>query len=559
MNGSFDSQSRNFGELLGQYEKRQVVVPQFQRGYSWEKTHVATFWSDIKEFHSRLRATKPSERYFLGPIVILPQSAEIVLLDGQQRLATATILFAVVRDAARELSTTRATDLARDIQRDLVENEEGRYSLRLGEMDEAYFRATVQRDPPIKETPRLRSHNRIRAAKDHLSTQLGELIEGLSPDEATSTLKALRDTVAANVTMVAISVNSEEDAFRIFETLNDRGLRLSVPDLLLNYLMRTAKSDTARQRVRERWSFMLETMGQRDIDRFLRHMWLSKYGDVKARGLFAEIREYLQDQKVDSEGFAETCAEECQDYVAIIDPDEDALGDAYPHVVALAKYLDIQPSLPLLLAGLRCLSRGDFRKLCLLTVAVVVRHAVIADRDPSSLETAFYQAARTIRVQRANGSTSAKALYEAKKLLARINPPDAELQPRFEDLYLNRGEALYLLTSIANTMQSKTREIAIGQANLEHIFALNPQASWGDTSQLDPLTWHIGNLTILGSRLNRHAANSDYPTKARHYYAKSEIKMTSAIPARHSAWTPTEIRKRARSLGPVALKLWRGP
>ncbi len=57
MPAPFDSHSRNFGELLGQYEKRRVVVPQFQRGYSWERTHVATFWSDLTDFKSRLPAS----------------------------------------------------------------------------------------------------------------------------------------------------------------------------------------------------------------------------------------------------------------------------------------------------------------------------------------------------------------------------------------------------------------------------------------------------------------------------------------------------------------------
>src|SRR5579872_6855080 len=100
MNGSFDSQSRNFGELLGQYEKRPVVVPQFQRGYSWEKGHVSDFWNDISAFHNEKPSGSASHKYFLGPIVALPQADKIVLLDGQQRLATGTILFSVLRDVA---------------------------------------------------------------------------------------------------------------------------------------------------------------------------------------------------------------------------------------------------------------------------------------------------------------------------------------------------------------------------------------------------------------------------------------------------------------------------
>jgi len=557
MNGSFDSHSRNFGELLGQYEKRPVVVPQFQRGYSWEKTHVSTFWSDVREFHSQVGQRRTADKYFLGPIVILPQDTQIILLDGQQRLATATILFATLRDIARSLDHQRATDLARDIQRDLIENEENRFSLHLSEMDQTYFLKSVQKDPPTYVVPRLRSHNLIRSAKDFFASAVRGHIEGLPPDDATAKLKSLNDTLATSVAMVAISVNSEEDAFRIFETLNDRGLRLSVPDLLLNYLMRTATDGARRHRIRERWNFMLEKMGRRDIDRFLRHMWLSKYGDVKARGLFREIKDYLEQNRIQSVDFAEACAEECEHYVALIDLNRDTLGTTYPHAAAVVKYLDILSSLPLLLSGIRCLSPSHFAKLCTVAAALAVRHAVVGNLNPSDLETAFYEAARSIRLLRKGGNTSAKALQEAKAILRRINPKNSELIPKAEDLYLTRSEAQYVMTTLANQLQSRTREIAIDDANLEHVFPLNPDPSWGDTTGLEPLTWHVGNLTILGSKLNRRAANSDFKTKSRGYYSKSEIKMTVQIAADYKEWTPTQILDRAKSLAQVLVETWR--
>jgi uncharacterized protein with ParB-like and HNH nuclease domain len=67
----FDAQTRNFGELLGQYENRRVIIPRFQRGYSWEKDHVAAFWDDIRSF----RQQPGTEKYFLGPIVTTGRAA----------------------------------------------------------------------------------------------------------------------------------------------------------------------------------------------------------------------------------------------------------------------------------------------------------------------------------------------------------------------------------------------------------------------------------------------------------------------------------------------------
>ena len=92
-----------------------------------------------------------------------------------------------------------------------------------------------------------------------------------------------------------------------------------MPDLLLNHLMRKADSTDDRQEIRQKWSGMLDQMGRRDIGKFLRHMWVSKYGDVKSRGLFREMRSHLEKKKIQSTQFAGLCADECDTYVALVD------------------------------------------------------------------------------------------------------------------------------------------------------------------------------------------------------------------------------------------------
>jgi uncharacterized protein with ParB-like and HNH nuclease domain len=97
MYNAFSSQPKNIGELIGNGERAKIVVPTFQRGYSWEKKHIEAFWKDLIEFQKQSSKTNGPEKYFLGPIVIQSRSKEIIdLLDGQQRLATATIIFSVL-------------------------------------------------------------------------------------------------------------------------------------------------------------------------------------------------------------------------------------------------------------------------------------------------------------------------------------------------------------------------------------------------------------------------------------------------------------------------------
>ncbi|HMN41505.1 MAG TPA: DUF262 domain-containing protein [Phycisphaerales bacterium] len=115
---TFNSQSRTIGDLLTRNTRERVIVPRFQRGYSWQKKHVEAFWNDIGAFQEESAKKNGPDKYFLGPIVVMPKDKErIYLLDGQQRLATATILFGVMRDAATDLGTDDAIRYSRDIQR----------------------------------------------------------------------------------------------------------------------------------------------------------------------------------------------------------------------------------------------------------------------------------------------------------------------------------------------------------------------------------------------------------------------------------------------------------
>ena len=92
----------SIGGLLGEYERRPIKLPEFQRPYSWERAQLAAFWSDLQSFQERYDKNSVSATYFLGPVVVIESKEEITILDGQQCLATATILLAVFRDLALE-------------------------------------------------------------------------------------------------------------------------------------------------------------------------------------------------------------------------------------------------------------------------------------------------------------------------------------------------------------------------------------------------------------------------------------------------------------------------
>ena len=106
-----------------------------------------------------------------------------------------------------------------------------------------------------------------------------------------------------------------------------------------NYLMRVA-TDEDRKQVRAFWNEMLEQLGRRDINRFLRHMWVSKYGDLKNTDLFTALKDHIEKKSINSLDFTSDCASECESYVQVIDVDETRVGKAALPVRSLVKTLD---------------------------------------------------------------------------------------------------------------------------------------------------------------------------------------------------------------------------
>ena len=158
---AFASDTKSVGALLISNQPDRVVVPTFQRGYSWQKEHVKEFWDDL--------TGENASQYFLGPIVIMHQDGGVIeLLDGQQRLATATILLSVLRDIAQSLNTTEAGDFAAYLQRDFIIGENRVRRIQLGELDDLYFHDTIQLREPTDRKPTLATHRHIKAARTYL-------------------------------------------------------------------------------------------------------------------------------------------------------------------------------------------------------------------------------------------------------------------------------------------------------------------------------------------------------------------------------------------------------
>jgi hypothetical protein len=553
---AYSAHSKSIGDLLGDGLKGKMVVPEFQRGYSWGKKHVEAFWKDIMRFQKETLQKEGPENYFLGPIVVMqPDDKKGItyILDGQQRLATATILFSVLRDLAKGLNTNEGGSFGDDVQNHLITKDDYGFSLELGELDREFFQATIQSLPPVTTKPKIRSHRGIWKAREILMDAVKQTLSS-DPASALKQLSALRTIVRRDLIMASIPVKSQRDAFRIFETLNDRGPRLSVPDLLLNFLMGLAKDDSERKAIRKYWDGMIEGMGKKDASQFLRHVWVSKYGDLKNVDLFTALKDHIENKNIQAKQFAHTCSEECNRYLELLRARKEEIGDGAPYIDILVNDLGFEVALPLLLSAHTVLDKGELEKVGRLLLVFVTRYTIFAGLDPSGLENTLYSLARDIREK-----PQGKILSHIKGTLVQKAPSDKQLEAMKLDgdnFLLEQQDAVYVMGRLANRMQSKTKEIALNESNLEHIFPKNPSTEWKNTADLEPYLWHLGNLTMLGKRLNSNVANSGF-TKKREYYEKnSELEITKRVAKDNHSWDVTAIHKRTKQLVPLILEIW---
>src|SRR5258708_3102211 len=156
------------------------------------------------------------------------------------------------------------------------------------------------------------------------------------------------------------------------------------------------------------------------------------------------------------------------------------------------------------------------------------------------METVFFKLARDVRAKMADKKNSKTCLGDIKKILNDNSPTNGQVTESVKKLILDQEEAVYILSRIARHLQTGTKEIALGEANLEHIFPKKPSGEWKNTGELEPLLWHLGNLTMLGKRLNTTAASKGYKKK-KVDYKKSELIMTKQLANKFSDWNKQTI------------------
>lgn len=221
------------------YSPEQFLIPFFQRHYSWKVPHWQRLWDDLRALAT---ATKPT-RHFLGPLVCTPHNqmpgnvAEYLLIDGQQRLTTLTILLAAIRDLAKQHG---AHELEAQINEGYLihKYQKGNYKYkvipRTGDREVLF--GVIDGD----QSAYSRRDGVVRAYKFFRDAIFAFI--GSDPEAG---LRRLFGAATAQMSLVVINIDSE-NPYEIFDSLNTAGLKLEEADLIRNFIfMQIPLSDQA--------------------------------------------------------------------------------------------------------------------------------------------------------------------------------------------------------------------------------------------------------------------------------------------------------------------------
>mgnify|MGYP001379909276 CR=1 FL=1 len=545
------------GELLSRTSPR-IEVPDFQRSYSWESRQVEEFWNDLLVFSEKYPDENiQNEEYFLGSIVLVDNGESHLLLDGQQRLATATILISVIRDYLKKYNADAATRTHTKFICDF-DDATGNYSytLTLNIYDKDFFRQFIQEFPTetrVLPEPTLESHKLIRKAKDYFTERFEEEYRKLGGGKcAFDWALRIQRVLTGHFSVVVISSHDEDNAATVFETLNDRGIGLSTPDLLRNLLLRQANS-TRREEIIECWRTVLEMDEDAKVEQFLRHYWLSKHGDVKTRTLYREIKYWIQANGVDSLEFSKELQQAANIY-----RDINSSRDTDQNIQRLLKDInDLGAKVlfpPILSAYSIMDGEIDARAMenyLKALISLYIRYVVVGNMETTKLESMLYDEAKALREHR-NINQSIIRFKE-------FAPSDERFKELFASLReVKKQAARYILREIEHSRR-ETDELRVetpDRVHVEHIYPRYPlpEQKWPNHNLYVEM---LGNLTLLDLKINASIKNHPFQQK-KEYYRKSQLLITKEL-LEFDEWTPESITRRQEKMSEIAPQIWSFP
>ena len=564
---NFNTTNSTFRQLLG--NGLSYHVPPFQRDYSWTEDEWDDLWQDILG----LFEADGESAHYMGYLVLQSSNNKnFDIIDGQQRMTTLSVMILaglghlqdlVTAGVDAENNTTRKAQLQNSYigyvdPVSLV----SRSKLELNRHNNRFYQTYMV---PLERLPQRglnASEHQLRKSfgwfKEKIKTRIGV------GDNSGQCLAAFIDSLVDKLFFTVITVTDELNAFKVFETLNARGVRLSATDLLKNYLFSVISSadthETELKALEERWERIVGLLGSESFPEFLRIFWNSRNKLVRKSDLFKTIRKRIttRDDAFTLIRDLDHCA---AIYAALRDP-QDGLWQPEEKVALeqLAMFNVRQPLAMLLACYERFFEgqRNSFTRILRGISVISFRYNVICNLQTHEQERLYNEVAWKVSDGIFNSYRQVMAVLQD------IYPDDRQFKAAFCEKELrttnsrNKKVVRYILFEIEKQLSGSAFDFESATYNLEHILPENPSSDWSyiEESKQDRLIYRLGNMTPLESAGNRDVGNGGYSLK-RPIYGQSDFRITQAIAEHYEIWDEHKIEARQKKMADVAAGIWR--
>jgi len=524
---------------------KQYVIPLFQRTYSWTNKEWEILWKDLVE----LCDMENPRTHFIGSIVNMPTVsvpegvAKYLLIDGQQRLTTIFIFLALLRNKAKENGNIRFAD---EINNTLLVNQykDGfdHYKLMPTQVDRITYQNLIKNENNEVE-------NQITKAYTFFEKKLKQV---------DLDYEKLKKVITGSFSVVSIVLDTDDNPYLVFESLNAKGRPLTQADLIRNYFFMRIHIDKQENVYNNYWRPMQEALNS-DLTEFIRHFLMKNGKIIKQDDVYYELKEsvsttnaieYLSDLKKYSIYYQKLKYPEFEN--------EPKLKNMFTRL----NRIEVTTAYPLLLNFYNDYSEGvinlnDFETI-LKTLENYLIRRFVCNVATNQLNKIFPSIYPTIQ------SNYSENIVEGFKTIIQDKgyPKDNEFLLRFrETKFYGGGDRIVktklILETIENSFNHK-ESVPFENLTIEHIM---PQTlsewwqehlgqEWEETHEIYLHT--IGNLTLTA--YNTELSNDDFLTK-KITLNQSHLELNRYFNG-ITKWTRDEIERRSEELATIASQIW---
>ncbi|MFP6151917.1 DUF262 domain-containing protein [Helicobacter pylori] len=544
-------------DFIGKSQEKQFVIPIYQRVYSWEKEHCEQLWDDI----IKTGGNDQIEGHFIGSIVFVHDGIyttnynELLIIDGQQRLTTITLLLIALRDHLNDEDEFLEKFSCQKIQnRYLINSDEKgdkKFKLILSDSDKDTLLYLIDKDRRKPSEPSSKIMENFKLFEEWVSNtnKLETIFKGLD-----------------KLMVVEISLERGKDNPQlIFESMNSTGKDLTQTDLIRNYILMGLEPEKQKIFYKKYWRAMEEDFKQNEtlFNQFVRHYLTIKTKTPNINKVYEAFKRYQQERGIETEALLQDLQKYCGFFCQIAfkkEADKD-LNKALSFLVDL-EWDVIYPLLLELYSDYSdgVLSKQDFIPIIYLTESYICRRAVCG-LGTNGLNKVF--ASFTKKTNKDQYLESIKAHFLSLETTKGKFPKDSEFKNLFITIdFYNLKEKKYFFERLENF---DTKEpVNTQECTIEHIMPQTLTEEWerdlGENFQAihDKYLHTIGNLTKTG--YNSEYSNKPFQEKRdmENGFKQSPLRLNQSLKNLES-FGEKEIEERANDLADWALKIWTYP